>query len=103
MPYASQMVNVREGVKKNDLGGIFHRASTHPPPPSVENNIKKNSKFFLFHFLGLHAMKHILYHMDNFLLKEKNSFMTGQNKFLARNGEGRAGHNLLMFFIFQTI
>ena len=35
--------------------------------------------------------------MDNFLLKEKNSFMSGQNKFLARDGEGlilgRAGHN----------
>ena len=30
---------LREGVKKkiNYLGGIFHRAST-PPPPSVENN-----------------------------------------------------------------
>ena len=56
-------------------------------------------------------MKHILYDMGNFLLKEKNSFMSGQNKFLARDGEGlsfgRAGHNggkkILMFFMFQTI
>ena len=42
-------------------------------------------------------MKHILYDMGNFLLKEKNSFMSGQNKILARDVEGlslgRAGHN----------
>ena len=53
-------------------------------------------------------MKHILYEMDNFLLKEKNSFMTGTNKFLARDGEGRGRgimgkQILLMFFMFQTI
>ena len=39
-------------------------------------------------------MKHILCDMGNFLLKEKNSFMSGQNKFLARDGEGLSlGHN----------
>ena len=31
--------------------------------------------------------------MGNCLLKEKNSFMSGKNKFLARDGEGRAGHS----------
>ena len=42
-------------------------------------------------------MKHIIYDMGNFLLREKTSFLSGQNKFLARDGEwlslGRAGHN----------
>ena len=54
-------------------------------------------------------MKHILYDMDNFLLKEKNSFMSGQNKFLARDGEGlslgRAGHkggNFFKFFFWKN-
>ena len=37
-------------------------------------------------------MKHILYDMGNFLLKEKNSFMSGQNKFMARADEGLS-HN----------
>ena len=32
-------------------------------------------------------MKHILYDMGNSLLKEKNSFLSGQYKFLARDGE----------------
>ena len=42
-------------------------------------------------------MKHIIYYMGIFLLKEKNSLMSGQNKFLARDCEGlslgRVGHN----------
>ena len=56
-------------------------------------------------------MKHTLYYMDNFLLKKKNSFMLGKNKFLARDSEGlslgRAGQNggkkLIAVFMFQTI
>ena len=52
-------------------------------------------------------MKHILYDMGNFLLKEKNRFLSGQNKFLARDGEwpslGRAGHNALFFVSFLFV
>ena len=36
-------------------------------------------------------MKHIIYDMGNFVLKEKNSFMSGQKRFLASDGEGQGG------------